>query len=433
VWDTTTPEGIHDAFRNDKITGLKLGETPWEQEPYTQDDAYYDGGFPVNEPVSLMAIDSAIMHEFGHTILALPDLYGYPVGKQNVLLKDEKGAYYAGGPLLPVIGGDTLTFSSAINDQLNVGYDPLMVSCHQWIHPANAGQVHFYRGYRGPRFWGSQGRNMAMREHFLKIYDVNDEPLAGAAVYVYHVTQTGARDAGSKFFADRPKFVGNTDKDGRYRFPENADPSWDDADTDLVEGEWPMWNPFGRAKTTTGAPPDTAFTPNVWCVEGLLLVKIVASDPVAGNQTEFQWMPMTVFNAEFFKGYVKGHTARGTYIIRTNLKPSPGETPIVRPEVPEAIRKQNLAPVAAASVTELTVAPGEAFTIDGSTSQDPEAQPLIYYWSMRGPFDPGSSSEPVYTGKARPEPGEYECVFYVIDGLRASEPVWIKVRVVEHK
>jgi hypothetical protein len=311
-----------------------------------------------------------------------------------------------------------------VNDPCDVGYNPLMVACHQWLHPANAGQAHYYRSYRGPRFWGTQGRNIPDREHFLKIYDVNDEPLAGAAVYVYHVTQTGARDAGSKFFADRPKFVGHTDKDGRYQFPGTTDRDWDDPDTDLVEGEWPVWNPFGRAKTTTGSPPDTAFTPNVWCVEGLLLVKIVS-----GDQTEFEWMPMTEFNVEFFKGYVTGNTHRGTYVMRTDLKPSPGETPLVRPEIPEAIRTTNLAPIATASVTELTVGPGEEFTIDGSTSRDPEAQPLIYRWDMRGPFDPRVSDQPVYKGKAPRDPGEYECVFYVIDGLRASEPVWIKLTV----
>ncbi|MBN1917513.1 MAG: Ig-like domain-containing protein [Verrucomicrobia bacterium] len=429
VYETTTPDGIHDAFRNDKFTALKLGDTPWEEEAYCQDEPYYDGGFPINEPVNFMAIDTAIIHEYGHTVLALPDLYGYPVHKENVLLKDERGEYYAGGPLLPVIEGNRLTYSSAINDQLNVGYDPLMVHCHQWIHPANAGQVHYYRGYRGPRFWGTQGRYLAQREHFLKVYDVNDEPLAGAAVYVYHTTQTHLRAAGSKFFADRPKFVGNTDQDGRYAFPECTDRDWDDPDTDLVEEGWPVWNPFGRASTTTGAPPDTAFTPNVECVEGLLLIKVVS-----GDQTEFHWLPMTVMNVEYFKGNV--HC--GTYPIRTNLKPrsESGETPVVRAEIPEAIRKQNRAPLVILDVEELTLAPGEAFTVDGSKSHDPEGQPLVYFWEMRrhwekgGRFDPESSDQPIFRGTAPQRPGEYEGVLYVMDGLRVSEPVWIKITIV---
>ena len=34
--------------------------------------------------------------------------------------------------------------------------------------------------------------------HTLKVYDVNDDPLAGAAVYVYHVCQTSCEDAGNE-------------------------------------------------------------------------------------------------------------------------------------------------------------------------------------------------------------------------------------------
>ena len=43
-----------------------------------------------------MAIDAAVLHEFGHTVLALPDLYGYPVKERAVLLRDPQGELYAG-------------------------------------------------------------------------------------------------------------------------------------------------------------------------------------------------------------------------------------------------------------------------------------------------------------------------------------------------
>jgi hypothetical protein len=101
----------------------------------------------------------------------------------------------------------------------------------------------------------------------------------------------------------------------------------------------------------------------------------------------------------------------------------------VRQETPEAIRKTNLAPVAATNVTTLELDPGEEFTIDGSASHDPEGQPLIYWWDMRGRFEPNFSDEPTYKGKAPGRPGRYECAFFVIDGLRPSEPVWINIRV----
>jgi hypothetical protein len=199
---------------------------------------------------------------------------------------------------------------------------------------------------------------------------------------------------------------------------------WDDPDTDLVEGVWPVWNPFGRAKTTTGAPPDTAFTPNVWCVEGLLLLKIVSA-----GQTEFHWLPMTEFNAAFFSGQVH----RGVYPVRTSLVSGSANTPLVRPEIPEAIRETNLKPAAVVEPKELTIKVGEAFTLDGSKSHDPEGQPLIYRWHVRGPggVEPRLSEEPVYKGTGPKKPVEFRIVFYVIDGLRASEAVTVKVKVVD--
>jgi hypothetical protein len=419
VWPTTSPDGIRDAVRIDKIY-------PWldlepEKEQYYIDEPYYDGGFPVNEPVNLMAIDAAIIHEFGHTCLALPDLYGYPEPVRNVLLKDENGEYYAGGDLMPAINGHgTLPLTSANNVPCGVGYTPLMDFCHLWLHPAHAGQVQYFAGYRGSRFWGTQGRLIPTFEQSLQVYDINDKPLVGAAIYVYHVTQTGAPDAGTKYFADRPKFMGNTDNDGRFRFPGETDETWDDPGTDEVEGAMAVWNPFGCAGTTTGAAPDVAFTPNAWSVEGLLLIKI-ATD----TETEFAWLPLTEFNEAFFRG----EHFHGVYPIRTNLLPCSGVTAVVRPNVPEAIRERNLRPVAVVE-EELTVACGERFTLDGSRSHDPEGQPLVYRWQRAsGRCEPSDGTEAALHCTAPDEPGEVEYWFYVIDGLRVSEFVTVTVHV----
>lgn len=421
VYPTTSPDGIRDAVRIDNFFDLQGGE--WEKEPWVVNERYYDGGFPINEPVNLMAIDSAIIHEFGHTCLALPDLYGYPVRAWNVLLKDENGETYGGGPLLPVVGADgVITFSTANNVPCAVGYTPLMDFCHLWFHPAHAGQVQYFAGFRGSRFWGVQGRLIPWREHVLQVYDWEDKPLVGAAVYIYHVTQTDAQDATTKFFADRPKFVGNTDKDGRYLFPETTDESWDDPDTDPVEGAWPVWNPFGRAKTTTGAPPDTAFTPNVWTVEGLLLIKVVC-----GDQVEFAWLPLTELNEAFFRG----ERIRGVYPIRTSLRPVRGTTPIVRRAVPEAIREVNKRPIAVVP-PEITVRCGEAFELDASQSSDPEGQPLVYRWvRSSGSVSPVFWTGAKLSGTAPDEPGEAEYKLLVIDGLRVSEPAVVKLKFVK--
>jgi hypothetical protein len=421
VYPCTSPDGIRDIYRIQKfyeMEGKKLHEEVYEKEA-----DLYDGGFPVREPVNLLAIDSAIIHELGHTCLALPDLYGYPVHKENVLLKDKDGEYYAGTEVMPVIERNMLFLSSANNVPCGVGYNSLMNHCHFWIHPSNAGKIQYFAGYRGPRFWGVQGKLVPYGEHNLMIYDVNDEPLNGAAVYVYHVTQVPLADAGKRFFADRPKYRGKTDATGRFRFPDKTCRYWDSPETDAVEGEHPFWNPFGEVCDDYDIPQEFAFTPNVWTVEGLLLIKIVKDDNV-----EFAWLPLTVFNEEFFNG----NTWAGTYEIRTSLKSSPGTTRLERPTIPEAIRKQNLKPIAKPAERKITVACGEKFTLDGSGSSDPEGQPLLYWWKIReGWVPPGFYEGKTCTIQAPDKPQKLTYSLCVVDGIRVSEPADVIVNVVE--
>jgi hypothetical protein len=408
VLPETSPVGVRDAYRIDMMYAMAGSE---EELPEEARERWYDGGFPVGRHAELMAQDSGLIHEFGHTCLALPDLYGYGVRPYNVLLEDESGERIAGSDLLPEIRPNTLPFSAANTVPCGVGYVPLMDFCHLWLHPANAGKVDYFRGYRGPRFWGTQGRLIPPLGTSLLVTDIDDQPLEGAAVYVYHVTNTGALDAWSKYIADRPKFVGHTDEFGRFEFPRETDEQWDDADTDRVDGAIQVWNPFGRVET------DTAFTPNVWTVEGLLLVRVDC-----GDQTEFFWLSLTDFNQAFFRSRMPV----GTIGIATSLEPRTGETPIVRPEIPEAIRETNLAPVAVVDETELTVEVGEEFTLDGSASYDPEEQPLLHRW-----VGAGLSEEALFTVTAPDSPRDMEYRFYVLDGVRASEPVTVMVHVVD--
>lgn len=414
VWPTTGPYGVEEAYRIDAFTALQGGE--WEKEPYNQQMVFFDGGFPVNEPVDLMAIDCAIIHEFGHTMLSQPDLYGYPTSARNVFVTDEAGQPIAGSPECPVVrGDDTLPASPGVNVPCAVGYPSLMDGCQLWLHPSQAGHVMHYRGYRQDRFWGTQGRLIPTRANWLLITDVDDRPLVGAAVYVYHVSQAPVQDSGAKYFADRPKFVGQTDSEGRFVFPDQTDEDWDDPETDPVDGAKPVWNPFGTVAS------DTAFTPNVWEVEGLLLIRIVS-----GSRSEVRFMDLTQFNT----AYLSGDTVRGVYRLATSLPSHPEPTPVVRKPVPEAVRKTNLAPVAVAP-KELTVRCGEEFAIDGSASHDPEGQPLHFRWNVGGQWLAGSlSHESVVRLTAPKEPGEKEYRLWVLDGVRCSEPATIKVRFV---
>lgn len=422
VGPTTTPNGIEDALRSDKFFASIEG-AEWYDQPWEKANKWFDGGFPVREPVNAMAVDAAILHEYGHTCVALPDLYGYPVRAESVFLKDAQGNDYAGTPLLPRVQNVMLPLPSALNVPCAVGYSPLMDGCHLWLHPAHAGEVQHFRGFRGQRFWGVQGRLIPIREHIVQVFDLEDQPLAGAAVYVYHAAQTKAGDACTKYFVDRPKFTGHTDEEGAFRIPNVTDQDWDDPETDEVEGEFPVWNPFGGAiRAKNYALFDIAFTSNVGSVEGLLLLKIVS-----GAQTEFAWLCLTDFNEAFYRG----ETTRGVFPIRTSLRSSAGETPLVRKEIPEAVREKNLRPVAVTD-QEVTLKVGEKFRLDGSKSTDPEGQPLVYRWSARSPhIQPRDGYAAVLEGVAPDQPGKYEYCFYVIDGLRASEAVKVTLNVVE--
>ncbi|HTQ10992.1 MAG TPA: Ig-like domain-containing protein, partial [Fimbriimonadaceae bacterium] len=416
VYPGISPNGIEEAYRIDRFTQLQGGN--WDDEPFNKEGVWYDGGFPVNEPVDLGAIDCAIIHEFGHVILSQPDLYGYGVSSTNVFVTDDNGKLVSGTPLLPVVSGDSnLPSTPGLNIPCGGGYSSLMDGCQLWLPPSMAGHVMVYRGFRGDRFWGTQGRLIPTRANWLMVTDAYDRPLKNAAVYVYHVSQAPVQDSGAKYFADRPKFMGQTDGEGRFIFPGETDQDWDDPTTDKVDGTISVWNPFGTAST------DTAFTPNVWSVEGLLMIRVTS-----GKESEYRFMDLTQFNSEF----TSGHTVCGVYSLRTSLLPSNGPTPVVRKPVPEAIRTVNKAPVAVVTPTEITVHCGQEFTIDGSKSYDPEGQPLIYRWNVGEGWLRGSVSQAAkLTLKAPDKPEETSYKFWVMDGVRCSEAATITVHVVK--
>lgn len=75
---------------------------------------------------------------------------------------------------------------------------------------------------------------------------------------------------------------------------------------------------------------------------------------------------------------------------------------------------------------------GEEFEIDGSKSLDPEGQPLIYRWNEAGGWLRGNVSQgPKLKQKAPAEPKVLEFKFWVLDGVRCSEAVIVKVNVVK--
>ncbi|MBN1917269.1 MAG: Ig-like domain-containing protein [Verrucomicrobia bacterium] len=427
VYPTTSPVGVLDDTR---IGEVMCFDTPCpEGRLYDQHSKYHEGGYPIclDSDEDLDWIMAGTVHELGHTMLALPDLYGHPVHARGVLVTDANGKLYAGGPLVPELNRSRTTIvSPAEGVECGASYGYLMNNCRMVMHPAFAGQVQYFRGCRGDKFWGVHGLLIPTSRNELLVLDANDEPLAGAAVYAYQAKQAHIQDGAAKFFADRAKYVGHTNEEGRYVFPGETDRDWDSPDTDEVEGSVELWNPF--------AMPDGPIiaTPTCFDADGMMLLRIAS-----GDQTEFHWLTLTMMNEAF----LSGHKNWGIYTIRTSLTPFDGETPIIRHPVPDAVREKNLRPVAKVDIQpsepdgelELTAKMGESVRIDGSASFDPEGQPLAYRWQAPDEFDREErfGSKPVFDCRAPlEEEGDFEIAFYVIDGIRESEPIWITLHVV---
>jgi hypothetical protein len=171
---------------------------------------------------------------------------------------------------------------------------------------------------------------------------------------------------------------------------------------------------------------------------------------------EFQFMDLMAFNEAF----LSGHQVLGKYAIRTNLSSGMGRRESMKDDGLLTIEEQsassasnhqssienhqsgedadatktrrvNHRPVAVAPA-ELTVRCGREFEIDGSQSYDPEGRPLHYRWGEGGQWLQRDRHQgPVARLKAPDKPGTVEYKFWVLDGVRCSEPATIRVQVQE--
>ncbi len=423
VFPSTTPHGVDyrvrldaNLWRGDFIAGSPYGPYKDRKPKDKYDKKWWDGGWP-HDPITFpLAIESAIMHELGHTMLALPDLYGAPLNYNRSYLKDENGELYEGSELLPHINPHLLPRPPVAGfTPCGEGYPSLMDNCSVWITEDNAGKIQFYKDDPTRPYWGSQGRLVPTDRNSLYVTDLYDRPLAGAAVYVYQVGQNTIGFNAAQYVYDRAKYIGHTDEHGRFLFPNKTDKDWDDTETDEVDGAISVTNPFGMAEH-----PE-ARTPSCFGYDGLFLIKIVC-----GDQTEFHYLPLSEFMIAYF-----ANPKEGVYPIRTSIKPVEGITPLVRREIPEPIRTRNRRPVAVPAKTTLRVSVGEEFTLDCSKSYDPDGLPLVHYeWQLDGGnADPWRKAGAVIKAVAK-EPGTVKYLCYVNDGVRASKPaeVIIKVR-----
>jgi hypothetical protein len=188
---TTTPTGIHDSVRTDLFHTFKEyfkeHENPQGQE--------CDGGYEEMWDTR-MTLSPGNIHEMGHNVLGLPDLYGHEIATYNVFPKDENGKPYGGTPLIPSVSRhhNVAPWSSATwgyPDELGLGYTPLMVNNHMWLDAFCAGLIQAYAGQRkGLGDYCDNFGRMVPNKNSLQITDINDEPLKNAQVYAYQCVNT---------------------------------------------------------------------------------------------------------------------------------------------------------------------------------------------------------------------------------------------------
>lgn len=424
VHSTTSPNGILDACRVDMFTA-------WEEpdaSAWHDADQYFDGGFPqidLDFGSTPMDIDTANLHEIGHTTIGTPDLYGHPMTVYNMLLKDPIGQPYYNSVLFPVVGtigyteGDRLgMWSSATSgypDQLGVGYSALMDSCHLWIDKMEAGLAHLYRQNRNRDYpwhlFSPRAAGGGPSKNSLLLLDKNDNPLNNAAVYLYQCINTGYLWAAwNKYYPDRPKFAGNSDAGGVYVIPTMTATSWDDWTTSRVEGAVACTSPFDY----TGYWGKGPGAPN-WQWGEMMLIKVVG----ANGETEFHVLALSELNAAYFENIVKGGNSStpAQYAVRTSLTGAVSPVDVILPTIPNIIKTSNLAPVAGVvEGTSISVPAGQSFTLHGSASYDPEGQPLYYWWNT-----PSNTARTPSITERLYDRGEHYYYLYVTDGLRYSQ------------
>lgn len=412
VLPTTTPMGVQDATRVDLFHTIK----EYFKEHENPDGQECDGGYEEMWDTR-MTLSPGNIHEMGHNVMGLPDMYGHSVAAYNVLVQDDNGKPYGETPYIPSVSSreSTAPWTSATwgyQDELGIGYTALMVHNHLWLDGFIGGLIQKYHGQRKGlgEYCDNFGR-MVPNKNSLQITDLNDQPLKNAQVYAYQCINTGYVYMANKYYPNRPKFVFTDGGTGTYAIPTKTCTTWDDYDTDSVEGSVPSPTPFDR-----GAHGEVPSSGIHWQAGEMLLLKIVSN-----GQVEFHTLPLT----EMIKEWFCGRTDAAVYQIRTSLISSSSPAPVVLPKVADAIKTKNLRPIAKVNGMpdgsvgfEINAKKGEVITLDGSGSYDPEGQSLYYRWDGYG--GPTTDTKRVVNTGNMPD-GDHEFKFYVTDGLRFSE------------
>jgi hypothetical protein len=430
VFPSTTPFGAMDRARVDNIVVISEDETGayWEENA-----VYYDGYFPVYgwsaEPERPRRLSFGLIHDFGHTVTELPDLYSRGLLTENIYITDDEGERVAGSELMPGLYEDRRwgcpsVFFASTEGPGGEATGPketlrtLMTDCYLALSEFEGGVVQHFAGYRKNILWDSFRHCIPEIENRIVLYDINNEPLPYAGIEIYPHVATEQAWCLSGFVPDCVKFRGDSNRYGIWRIPEETAPDYDDPETDEIDGEIEAPNPWVTKlhKTPT--------TPNIWSYDGTLVLKVTY-----GGEVEYHFLDMMQFCVEYFRA----PEFQGTYPVYTNFvrDASIHAPPDLQPR-PVHAGELNLRPVAVAPDS-VTVKVGQKFSLDALDSYDPDGDEIVAcHWHLvEGEYDRENWHHSIFTLIAPDHPCELVYELTVSDGIRTSKPKRVTVTVEE--
>jgi hypothetical protein len=261
------PQGVLTRVRLDKVTIVPDGTLFSLNAAHAPRETTSDGqwGFSVQEYQNCsdlcMDVPWWVIHELGHYLFGLVDLYGLDVQDHDVNVLDDNRNRVAGTPLMPHIVFDVVHYASRIYDLMHVPSPYTLYSDHT-TYSLNR---YWPMGQRThPRF-GAYIADIP-RETKIRVLDGNEQPLVNVKVAVYQaVPGDGSSGPYSQNFDNIPDIVGSTDSNGLFSLGGSAFPN----------------------------------IYNIGILSGIVLVKL--QHPVSGK-IGYVWVEVLEFNMAYWRG-----------------------------------------------------------------------------------------------------------------------------------
>jgi hypothetical protein len=212
------PEGILTRIRLDKITIVPDGTLYNLNSAHAPRETTSDGqwGFSVQEyhnaPADWLDVPWWLIHELGHQVFGLVDLYGMDVQDIDLNVLDDRGDPIAGTALLPYLRFDIVHDASRIYDLMHVPTPNSVFSDHSAYYI----NKYWPKGLRSHRIFGAYIYEIP-HETKIRVLDDNAKPMAKVSVAVYQAfAGDGSSGPYSQNFDNIPDIVGVTDKRGLF-------------------------------------------------------------------------------------------------------------------------------------------------------------------------------------------------------------------------